>query len=76
MRRGPLEQALPDVGLAEQELNVLLCPFAGRQGLQKHHDLLKVHLDELVGPFDEEGSADVEVEFREALFFGLCFWGF
>ena len=63
MRRRPLEQALPDVGLAEQELNVLLGPLARRQGLEKHHDLLEVHLDELVGPFDEKGGADVEVEF-------------
>ena len=71
VRRRSLEQALPDVGLAQQQLNVLLGPVARRQRLQEHHDLLEVHLYELVGPFHEEGGADVEVEFGEALFFGL-----
>lgn len=66
-----LEQALPDKGLAEEQLDVLLGPSLGGQGLQKHHDLLKVHLDQLVGPLHQEGGADVEMKLGEALFFGL-----
>lgn len=69
MRRGSLEQTLPDIRLAQQQLDILLGPVARREGLQEHHDFLKVHLDQLVGPFHQEGGADVEVEFREAVFF-------
>ena len=39
--------------------------------MQKHQDLLEVHLQKLIGPFDEKGGAHVEVEVREAVFFGL-----
>ena len=52
MGRRTLEETLPDVGLAEKQLNVLFGPFARWQRLEKHHDLLKVHLDQLVGPLD------------------------
>jgi hypothetical protein len=65
------EETLPNEGLTKQQLDVLLCPVTCRQRLQKHHDFLKVHFDELVGPFDEEGGADVEVEIGEATIFGL-----
>jgi len=71
MRRRALEEALPYIGLAEQQLNVLLGPVARRQGLQEHHDLLEVHLEELVGPFDQERGADIEVKLREAVLLGL-----
>lgn len=71
MRRRAFEQTLPDVRLAEEQLNVLFRPFAGGERLQEHHDLLKIHLDELVGPFHQEGSTNVEMKFREAIFFSL-----
>ena len=41
-------------------------------GVEKHHDFLKVHFHELIGPFDKEGGAHVKVKFREALLLGLC----
>lgn len=65
------EQTLPDECLAEEQLDVLLCPLLGRQGLQKNHHLLEVHTLQLVRPFDEEGGADVKMEGGEALLFGL-----
>lgn len=73
MRTRPPEQTLPDVRLAQQQLDLLLGPVPGRQCLQEHHDLLEVHRDQLGGPADEEGGADVEVEARKALLFGLEF---
>lgn len=73
MRRRALVQALPDKGLAEQQLYVLFGPRLGRQALEEHHDFLKVHFCEFVGPLHEKGGADVEMEFGEALLFGL--WG-
>ena len=57
-----LEQALPDERLAQQELDVLLRPTLSWERLQEHHDFLEVHLAKLVGPLDEEGGADVQVE--------------
>jgi hypothetical protein len=66
-----LEEALPDKGFAEEQFNVLLGPVLCGEALKEHHDLLKVHADELVGPLDEEGGADVEVKLGEALFLGL-----
>lgn len=71
VRGRALVEALPDEGLAEEQLNVLFRPGLGGQALQEHHDLLKVHLDELVGPLDEQGGAHVEVELGEALLLGL-----
>lgn len=71
MRRRALKQALPDVGLAQQQLNVLFGPVARGQRLQKHHDLLEVHATQLARPFDQKGGADVQVEFGEAVFFSL-----
>ena len=35
-----VEQALPDEGLAEQQLDILLRPIARRQGLEEHHGFL------------------------------------
>ena len=71
MRRRASKQTLPDVRLGKEHLDVLLAPVLGGQALQEHHDFLEIHLNELIGPFHEEGGADVEVEFRESLFFGL-----
>lgn len=51
MRLTILEQALPDECLAQQEFDVLLRPTLSWKRLQEHHDLLKIHLAELVGPF-------------------------
>ena len=68
-----LKQALPDESLAQQQLNIFFCPLPGRQGLQKHHNLLKVHFAKLVGPLDEESGADVKVEGRETVFFSLIY---
>lgn len=71
MRLTPLKQALPNKRLAQQKLHILLRPIPCRKRLQKHHDLLEIHLTELVGPFDQERGADVEVEGGETLVFGL-----
>ena len=71
MRGRPLKQTLPDIRLAQQQLNILLRPLARRQRLEKHHNLLKVHLDQFIGPLDQERRAHVQVEFGEALFFSL-----
>ena len=71
MRLTTFEQALPDERFAQKELDVLLGPILSWQRLQEHHDLLEIHSLELVGPLDEESGADVEVEFGEALVFGL-----
>jgi hypothetical protein len=71
MRTTPSEQALPYECFAEEQLDVFLGPLPCWQGLQEHHDFLKVHFSELVGPFDEEGGADVEMERGEPIFFGL-----
>lgn len=50
MRLTVFEQALPDECFTQQELNVFLRPTLSWQSLQEHHDLLEVHLAELVGP--------------------------
>jgi hypothetical protein len=71
MRTAPSEETLPDKCFAQEQLNVLLCPVTSRQRLQKHHDFLEVHFNELVGPFDEKSGANVEVEIGEATIFGL-----
>ncbi len=71
MRLTPLEKTLPDERLAEQEFDILLRPIPCRQRLQEHHDFLEIHSLEFLGPLDEEGGADVEVEGLEALLFGL-----
>lgn len=71
MSAGSLEERIPDKGLAEEKLNVFDGPISSRKCLEKHHDLLKIHLDKLVGPFDQKRSTDVNVELGEALFFGL-----
>ena len=67
MRLTPLEQTLPNERLTQKQLDVLLRPAPRRQSLQEHHDLLEVHALQLLGPFDEEGGADVEVEGGEAV---------
>jgi hypothetical protein len=43
-----LEQALPDESLAEQKFNVFLRSTLSWQSLQEHHDLLEVHLAQLI----------------------------
>jgi hypothetical protein len=59
VRLAILEQTLPDESLAQQEFDVFLRPTLSRQSLQEHHDFLKIHLAQLVGPFDQESGADV-----------------
>lgn len=71
MRGRTLKERLPDEGLAQQHVDVVLAPLLRGQGLQKHHDLLKIHLEELRRPLDQQGEADVEMEFRESLLLGL-----
>ena len=51
-----LEQTLPDERLAQEKLNVLFCPGFGGEALEEHHDFLKVHLDELVGPLTRRAA--------------------
>lgn len=48
MSLGIPEETLPDEGFAEKELDILLVPAPGWQSLQKHHDLLEFHLEQLV----------------------------
>lgn len=71
MSLGIAEETLPDKSLAEKKLDVFLVPTAGWQSLQEHHNLLEIHLEQLVGPFDQEGSADVEMEMGKSLVLGL-----
>jgi len=71
MRCTPPEKTLPNKRFTQQQLNILLRPVTSRQRLQEHHDFLEIHFDELVGPLDKEGGADVEVEIGEAAVFGL-----
>jgi hypothetical protein len=47
-----MEQALPDECLGQKQLDIFARPFFGRQCLQKHQNLLEVHLQELLGPLD------------------------
>jgi hypothetical protein len=68
---GVSEETLPDEGFAEEKLNILLIPASSRQSLQEHHNLLEVHLEQLVGPFDQESSADIKMEVGESLVLGL-----
>lgn len=65
------EKTLPDIRLAEQELDILFCPVAGGESLQEHHYFLEVHFQEAIRPFDQKGSADVKVKRGEAIIFGL-----
>jgi hypothetical protein len=62
MRATPPKETLPDERFTKQQLNVLFSPIPRWQGLEEHHRFLKVHFDELVGPFDEEGGADVKMK--------------
>lgn len=71
MCRRALVQTLPDESLAEEQLDIFFRPGLGGETLQKHHNLLEVHFDKLVGPLNQESSADVKVEFGESLFFCL-----
>ena len=54
-----LEQALPYEGLTKEKLDILFCPISSGQGLEKHHDLLKVHFDQFGRPLDEKCSANI-----------------
>ena len=63
------EETLPDIGLAEQEFNVLFGPISCRQCLQEHQDFLEIHLDKLIRPLDEKSSANVQMELGKALLF-------
>ena len=71
MGLGVAEETLPDEGFAEKKLDIFLVPAASRKSLQEHHNLLEVHLEQLIGPFDQESSADVEMEVGESLILGL-----
>jgi len=71
MCSGILEEALPNECLTQQKLNIFLRPIFRRQGLQKHHNFLEIHLHEFGRPLHEEGGADVQMELGEPLFFGL-----
>lgn len=71
MGSGASIQRLPDKSLAEKELNVFLGPLASGKCLQEHHDFLKVHLQQLIGPFNQKCGADIQVELGEALLFSL-----
>ncbi len=71
MSAAALEQTLPDECFAQEEFNVLFCPLLRRQGLQKHHNLLKIHFAQLIRPFDEESCTNIEMEGREPVFFSL-----
>jgi hypothetical protein len=68
---GVSEETLPDESFAEEKLNVFLIPATSGQGLQKHHNLLEVHFEQLIGPFDQESSANIEMEVGESLILSL-----
>ena len=74
MRRRALEEALPDEGFTQEQLNVLFCPSLGGKTLKKHHDLLEVHVEELIRPFHKKGRTYVQMELGEALLFSLVNW--
>lgn len=74
MRRRTFEEALPDECLAQKQLDVLFCPSLRGEALKKHHDLLEVHIEELVGPLHKKGRTHVQMELREALLFSLVDW--
>lgn len=65
------EEALPNESLAQKKLNVLLGPVARGQRLQKHQYFLKIHLHQLIRPFDQERRANIEVKLGKSVFFGL-----
>jgi hypothetical protein len=65
------KQALPDKSLAEQQLDIFLSPFTGRQSLQEHHHFLKIHSQELLRPFHQKCCTNIKMELRETLFFRL-----
>lgn len=44
---------------------------AGRSVLERQQAHRTVYLHQLLAPFYQESRADIEVKFREALFFGL-----
>ena len=74
MRRRAFEETLPDERLTQEQLDVLFCPSLGGKALKKHHDLLKVHVEELIGPLHEKGRTYVQMELGEALLFSLVGW--
>ena len=37
-----LEQTLPDEGFTQQQFDILVSPFLGWKGLEKHHNLLRI----------------------------------
>lgn len=71
MRSRPLEKALPDEGFTQEQLDILFCPAFGGKALEEHHDLLEIHVEELIGPFHKKGRTHVQMEFGETLLFGL-----
>lgn len=71
MRATALEQTLPNEGLAQEQFNVFFGPLPRGERLKKHHNLLEVHLPQLVAPFDKKSGTNVEMEGGEAIFFCL-----
>ena len=71
MGGGASVQRLPDESLTKEKLNIFLGPIASGEGLQKHHNLLEVHLQQLIGPFDQERGTYIQVKLREPLLFSL-----
>ena len=71
MRRRAFEETLPNEGLTQEQLDVFFCPSLGGKTLKKHHNLLKIHVEELVGPFHKKGRTYVQMELGEALLFSL-----
>lgn len=74
MRSRTLEKTLPDECFTQEQLNILFCPALGGKTLKKHHNLLKIHVEELIGPLHKKGRTHVQMEFGEALLFGLVNW--
>ena len=76
MRRRPLEQTLPDISLAQQQLNVLLGPLARGQRLEKHHNLLEIQrqvaaLRDLTARIDNTLAKHLEKESVEFIQFSF-----
>lgn len=72
MGGGSLEKRLPNEGFTQKQFNIFFGPVSRRKRLQEHHDFLEVHFSKFIGPFDEKGDADVEMEFGESLLLSLA----
>lgn len=65
------EERLPNESFAQEKLDILATPLTRGKRLQKHHDILEFHFDQLVRPLHQKCCTNVEMELRKALLLGL-----